>query len=111
MIYTSFWNRPLPEGMVRVAISRGVPKGWDGLREPRLTPASWSMIRLPRDAFNAAFAAQLAESDPEVVYVDLLRMCDGLIPVCCCHEAAVESCHRRLVIPWLRSAGPVEELA
>ncbi len=112
MIFTSYWSsKKVGDGMVKVAISRGVPPGWEGPREWRLAPASWAMLKLPKDAFAAAFAAQLAALDADTLYSDLIRVCVDCTPVLCCWEKPVENCHRRFVIPWLRQAGPVEELA
>lgn len=113
MLYLTSWRRlHLPEGIVRVGISLGIPRGWHGLREPRLTPSAWSMLRLPRDQFEAALAEQLAAHDPHEVYRDLIERTMPLIPALCCWEilGGANWCHRTQVGRWLSVAGLVREL-
>ena len=83
-----------------VAISQGVPKGWQGKRYLALAP-SWDLVKEKDEAVYAARyqVEVLAKLDPETVAQEL-----GTDAVLLCWEKAGEFCHRRLVAAWLQEA-------
>jgi hypothetical protein len=126
-VLTSYFGavRQMPSHLVPVAISRGVPRGWSGLRYPLLAP-TWEMLKLPPDEYLRRFDLILKGLDPAQVVVELERLAGNagvgsepedqdlfagfdeagvgvraFVPVMLCWEAPGQYCHRRTVAEWL----------
>ena len=84
-----------------IAISRGVPVSYRGLRYLRLAPTR-EMLRLSRSDFETAYSALLSTLDPHQVWAELHALTPN--PILCCWEPANFYCHRRLVSTWLEAA-------
>ena len=109
-IKTSSWYQPLPDGHIRVGISRGTPRRFPAgyRRYTRLNPGPWfNSCASPEDYIRLYNAEVLDRLDPEGVMRDLMRIADGRIPVLCCFERPNNPptwCHRSLVSVWLGEA-------
>ena len=81
-------------GLVPVAISRGIPVHYRGLRELRLAPAR-NMLKAPAAEFDRYYNDLLLSLDAREVY-------ESLPPgaVLLCWEKPGEPCHRRSVAEW-----------
>ena len=84
MIVTASWFTPLPEGYVRVGISRGVPAGYRLYR--RLAPGPWFNSVPTEEVLRRYDAEILAPLDPRQVLDELLRLAGDKVPVLCCFE-------------------------
>ena len=82
-----------------VAISQGLPRGWQGRRYKPLAPP-WKLVKLTdSQEFIRRYRAEVLDKlDPRQVLQDLGG--DDLIMLC--WEAPGEFCHRRVVAVWLR---------
>ena len=98
MIFTSNFKIAgrLPQA---VAISRGIPRGWQGRRCKALAPPRDLIKIMEPERFIALYRAQVLDKlDPMKVIRDLGG--DNFIMLC--WEAPGEFCHRRVVAAWLR---------
>ncbi len=104
MIYTSYFGnlRNLPKERV-IAISRGVPKGFDGPKAIYLAPP-WELIKdMDRTHFTEEYRKRvLARVDP----VKLLKNLDNYILLC--WEAPGAFCHRRVLADWVKEKTGIE---
>jgi hypothetical protein len=101
MIYTSNF-RLSGQDPRAVAISRGVPRGYTGLRYLALAPPR-SMLKLPLAEFVVAYQFEiLGHLDALTVYNDL-RKAETVI-LLCWEDALRFYCHRRHVAQWLEDA-------
>lgn len=83
-----------------VAISRGLPKGWQGRVYRPLAP-SWKLVKagLSQQDFIKAYRAEVLDKlNPHQVLNDL----GGDDFVMLCWEQPGEFCHRRVVAAWLK---------
>jgi hypothetical protein len=107
-ILTASWFARLPEGHIRIGISRGVPRRLEAgfRRYPRLNPGPW-FNSVDADEYDRLYAAEiLAPLDPHQVRDELLRLALGRVPVLCCFERGPPAtCHRALVAEWFERAG------
>ena len=98
MIFSSNFKsaRHLPQA---VAISQGIPRGWQGKRYKPLAPP-WNLVKLTDNAqFIKLYKAQVLDLlDAAQVLGDL----GGDNFVLLCWEAPGEFCHRRVVAVWLQ---------
>jgi len=98
MIFTSNFKVAghLPQA---VAISQGIPRGWQGKRYKPLAPP-WNLVKMTDNAqFIRLYKAQVLDRlDAAQVLRDLGG--DNLILIC--WEAPGEFCHRRVVAAWLQ---------
>lgn len=108
MIITASWFTKLPDGYVKIGISRGVPRGLAaGYRLfKKLAPGPWFQTT---DAieYNRLFHAEiLAPLDPIKTAAEIRALAPGKIPALCCYEPANSSswCHRAIVAEWLVAA-------
>jgi len=98
MIFTSNFKIAghLPQA---VAISQGIPRGWQGKRYKTLAPP-WSLVKLTDNTqFIRLYKAQVLDRlDASQVLNDL----GGDNFLLLCWEAPGEFCHRRVVAAWLQ---------
>ncbi|MFZ5452677.1 MAG: hypothetical protein ACOZF2_12550 [Thermodesulfobacteriota bacterium] len=98
MIFTSNFKITghLPQA---VAISQGIPRGWQGKRYKPLAPP-WNLVKVNDNfQFIKLYKAQVLDRlDASHVLQDLGG--DNLILLC--WEAPGEFCHRRVVAVWLQ---------
>jgi Protein of unknown function, DUF488 len=115
-IKTSSWLAPLPDGYIRIGISRGTPRGIIGYRVYRkLAPGPWFNSTPDPAEWEARYRAEvLSRLTPQQVLGDLLKIANGKTPVLCCFERAGSGhwCHRSLAASWLAQGlgQPVPEL-
>jgi hypothetical protein len=98
MIFTSNFKIAgrLPQA---VAISLGVPRGWQGRRYKALAPARDLIKIMEPERFIPLYRAQVLDKlDPMQVIQDLGG--DNFIMLC--FEPPGEFCHRRVVAAWMR---------
>lgn len=82
-----------------VAISLGVPRGWQGARCTALAPPRAIIKIMDPETFIPLYRAQVLDRlDPYQIIRDLGG--DNFIMLC--WEAPGEFCHRRVVAAWLR---------
>jgi hypothetical protein len=116
-IFTASWFAKLPPGHVRIGISRGVPKTFEGPSYRKLAPKKAKTPESPSD-FEKRYAEQLKALDCNLVVRRLEQLAAGKIPVLCCWEHAESIhdgrcwCHRHLVAAWIEhhQRVPVEEI-
>jgi hypothetical protein len=101
---TSSWFTQLPDGFVRIGISRGAPRRQAGYRMYReLAPGSYfKSVSAPE--YRERYMAGLAALDPATVLRELNELCNGRVPVLLCFEPpepGARRCHRGYVSAWL----------
>lgn len=105
-IWTSSWSTAVPADILRVGISRGVPRhepaGYRVFR--RLAPGGWFQS-VSADVYVRRYAREiLAELDPTTTFEALKRLGDGRDIALLCFEPPMPTspwCHRGLVSAWL----------
>ncbi len=98
MIFTSNFKIAghLPQA---VAISLGVPRGWQGARCTVLAPPRPLIRIMDPETFISLYRAQVLDRlDPYQIIRDLGD--DDFLMLC--WEVPGEFCHRRVVVAWLR---------
>jgi hypothetical protein len=98
MIFTSNFKIAgrLPQA---VAISRGIPRGWQGRRCKALVPSRDLIKIMEPERFIAFYRAQVLDKlDP----MKMIRDLGGDDFILLCWEPPGEFCHRRVVAAWLR---------
>ena len=98
MIFTSNFKIAgyLPQA---VAISLGVPRGWQGFRYLALVPPRALIKIMDPETFIPLYRTQILDRlDPYKIIRDLGS--DDFVMLC--WEAPGEFCHRRVVAAWLR---------
>lgn len=98
MIFTSNFKIAgrLPQA---VAISRGIPRGWQGRRCKALAPPRDLIKIMEPERFIAFYRAQVLDKlDP----MKMIRDLGGDDFILLCWEPPGEFCHRRVVAAWLR---------
>jgi hypothetical protein len=81
-----------------VAISRGIPRGWQGRVYRPLAP-SWALVKIfDQTQFIRLYKAQVLD---RLNAGEVLRDLGGDDFVMLCWEAPGEFCHRRVVAAWL----------
>ena len=116
-ILTASWFMPLPDGHIRIGISRGVPRRGlqPGFRMYRkLQPGPW-FDSTDTAAFTELYHREvLHRLDPQRVLEELQQLADGKIPVLCCFERVGGPiwCHRAQAASWLAEGlgEPVPEI-
>jgi len=82
-----------------VAISRGIPRGWQGRRYKALAPPRDLIKIMEPERFIPLYRAQVLDKlDPMQVIQEMGY--DNFIMLC--FEPPGEFCHRRVVAAWLR---------
>ena len=98
MIFTSHFKIAghLPQA---VAISRGIPRGWQGRRCKALAPPQDLIKIMEPEKFIRLYRAQVLDKlDP----MQVIREMGGDNFIMLCFEPPGEFCHRRMVAAWLR---------
>ena len=98
MIFTSNFKIAghLPQA---VAISRGIPNGWQGRRYQALAPPRELIKIMEPERFIPLYRAQVLDKlDP----MKMIRDLGGDDFILLCWEPPGEFCHRRVVAAWLR---------
>jgi uncharacterized protein (DUF488 family) len=98
MIFTSNFKIAghLPQA---VAISRGIPRGWQGRTYKPLAPA-WTLVKLTdNEQFIRLYRAQVLD---RLDAAEVLREMGADNFVLLCWEPPGEFCHRRVVAAWLQ---------
>jgi len=98
MIFTSNFKIAgfLPQA---VAISRGIPRGWQGRRCKALAPPRDLIKIMEPERFIPLYRAQVLDRlDP----MQVIREMGGDNFIMLCFEPPGEFCHRRVVAAWLR---------
>lgn len=98
MIFTSNFKIAghLPQA---VAISRGIPRGWQGRRYKALAPPRDLIKIMEPERFIPLYRAQVLDRlDP----MQVIREMGGDNFIMLCFEPPGEFCHRRVVAAWLR---------
>ena len=116
-ILTASWFMPLPDGHIRIGISRGVPRRGlqPGFRMYRkLQPGPW-FDSTDTATFTELYHREvLHRLDPQRVLEELRQLTDGKIPVLCCFERVGGPiwCHRSQAASWLAEGlgQPVPEI-
>jgi hypothetical protein len=106
VIKTGSWFADVPNGHVRIGISRGAPrrKGLVFKRYPALNPGPWFRSVPPAEYTRRYFDEVLSRLDAQEVVNDLIARANGQIPVLVCFEPPPPDpqwCHRGLVSAWL----------
>jgi len=82
-----------------VAISRGIPRGWQGRRCKALAPPRDLIKIMEPERFIPLYRAQVLDQlDP----MQVIREMGGDNFIMLCFEPPGEFCHRRVVAAWLR---------
>jgi len=82
-----------------VAISRGIPRGWQGRRCQELAPPRDLIKIMEPEKFIPLYRAQVLDRlDP----MQVIREMGGDNFIMLCFEPPGEFCHRRVVAAWLR---------
>jgi len=82
-----------------VAISRGIPRGWQGRRCKALAPPRDLIKIMEPERFIPLYRAQVLDRlDP----MQVIREMGGDNFIMLCFEPPGEFCHRRVVAAWLR---------
>ncbi|MFM1814065.1 MAG: hypothetical protein RLZ98_760, partial [Pseudomonadota bacterium] len=105
-IVTSSWFTALPDGYMRIGISRGQPRRQSGYRMYRkLAPGPW-FNSVTEDEYRRRYMAQLHALDARQVVADLEALAAGRIPALLCYERPDDGyfCHRGFVSAWLKDA-------
>lgn len=111
-IFTSSWFTRLPPEILRVGISRGIPRGQPaGYRVyRRLAPGSY-FNQVGVSEYRTRFYAQLKELDPATVVLELEAMGEGRDVALLCFESPKKDedwCHRGFVSEWLHRTLGIE---
>lgn len=116
MIKTGSWYENVPEGHVKVGISRfaprGMPRGYKLFRA--LAPGAWFNSVAPIEYLRLYDEEILSKLDPEKTKQNLLMIGDGRVPVLCCFERVADIsagrkwCHRHIVAQWLEDTLGIE---
>ena len=111
MIKTASWYTKMPEGHIKVGISRGVPHGMAvGYRVyRRLAPGQWfNSTASPAECERLYRAEILAPLNPRDVAAELEDLARGMVPCMVCfervHNPEGKWCHRALAAEWLAEA-------
>jgi hypothetical protein len=107
VIYTSSWFTALPEGMLRLGISRGTPRGFPAgyRRLPELQPGTWFNSVSESEYRRRYFDEVLGRLNPEALVKKIETLAAGQTPVLVCYEAPADDkawCHRGYVSAWLQ---------
>jgi hypothetical protein len=115
-IKTSSWYTEMPEGHVKIGISRGVPRRMSaGYRVyKKLAPGPWFNSVSPEEYDRLYQKEILGTLDPRVIASEMIDLARGNIPVMVCYEppSGAQWCHRAMAALWLAEAlgRPVPEL-
>ncbi len=102
-IWTASWSSALPDGFVRVGISRGVPRRIRGyLRYRGLEPGVW-FHEASEEVFTGRYLAEvLSRLDPHDLVRDLeLRSGGRPVALSCWEQVGKGWCHRGLAAWWI----------
>ena len=102
-ICTASWRTKLPANIVRIGVSRGVPRSASGYRRYRqLEPGSWFRTSSATEYVARYRAEILSRLDPHRVVSDLAALSNGHpVALLCWEEAGDEWCHRAIIAHWI----------
>jgi len=89
-----------------IAICRGVPTWYKGLRYIELAPTKVMLQKENLVNFDQTYARILADLNPQKVYDELCKLAGKAEPVLLCWEAFGLRCHRRWVAEFFEAAIP-----
>jgi hypothetical protein len=107
-IKTGCWFTDLPEGHIKIGISRGVPRrmaaGYRIFKQ--LAPGPWFNSVSAEEYYRLYRAEILGRLDPRVVASQLIDLARGNVPVMVCYErpGTGQWCHRSMAAEWLAEA-------
>lgn len=112
MIYTSYYAvmRKIPEHVIPVSISKGIPSWYIGKSYNRLAPL-WETVKRYKDGgswenyIEEYYRTILNKLDPHDVFKELMNMSNDHSVVLLCYEKSCDNCHRHLVADWFMKAG------
>ncbi|WP_119299811.1 hypothetical protein [Dongia deserti] len=103
-LLTASWFSQLPEGSIKIGISRGVPRrqpaGYRMLHE--LQPGPW-FTSIDVDQYRRRYQQILDQLDPAAIVGKIEELAAGRSPVLCCFERPDHKswCHRAFAAAWL----------
>lgn len=107
MVYTSYFKKYRKDSLIDgIAISRGVPRWWEGERMIELAP-SWELIKsdLDQDEYlNRYFHEVLNKLD----FNEVIKKIEGKTLLC--WESSEWFCHRHIVACWIEELTGLEVL-
>ena len=105
-VKTGSWSTQLPDGHMRIGISRGTPRfgiGKDCRLYRKLNPGVW-FNRVGTAEYLERYQAEVLDRlDPVQTLAEIEALARGRIPVLCCFEkvGTGQWCHRALAAGWL----------
>lgn len=106
-VYTSYFAnlRKFPDGVVPIAVCRGVPHWFQGKVYYTLAP-DWETVQgmrcsATRKQFVIRYCAYLNILDKSTVLQELAELSEGKDIVLLCYEKPTDFCHRHLIADWL----------
>jgi len=111
-IKTSWWFGRLPEGHLKIGVSRGTPRGTPaGYRMYRpLQPGPW-FNSVSVEVYKQRYFGHLKTLNPTVVVNELAAMAQDRTPVLVCYENPYKDhdwCHRGMISAWLHDTIALE---
>jgi len=111
MIYTTYYAnlRKLPDNIVPIAISRGVPNWFQGKTYSKLAPP-WSLVSAWKengneDEYREVYFKILEQLDVDKVVKELIDLAGTDDIALVCYEKPSDFCHRHMVAGWLEMNG------
>ena len=118
-IYTTYFAKvkDLPADIVPISIAGKAPRGWTGLKYPKLAPKFWwwdlwkNEKKGDLDYYKEMYTSTVLDPlIPLSVYRELEEMSGGKDIALVCYEKPDKFCHRELVREWfIWSGAGVEE--
>ena len=112
MIYTSYYGnlRNLPDTVVPVAVSGGIPKFFKGLSCRELNPKYNSFKKFKEDGDSETFSKAykelvLSKLNVSEMVQKLYKLSGGFDVCLVCYEKSDSFCHRHLISEWLVENG------
>lgn len=107
-IYTGYWFTKLPPHMIKVCVSRGIPRGQsDFVRYSDLNPGPWFNSVQPEEYIYRYTNEILGKLEPSQVLSEIDRKSQGRVPVLVCWESVADImsgakwCHRHMAAAWI----------
>lgn len=109
-IYTSYYGKRDFGALVPVSISIWPPKGYSGLKFPKIAPTAEMLREYKRTGNEYDYKYHywhdvLKKYNPTDLYLDLEKLTDGKDCVLLCFEKPDDFCHRHLFATWMNKNG------